>query len=116
MQHPIRNYYPEMAGITLPVVQPQANPVWHLYVLRLKNREKIAKRLKMKGIETGVHYPIPLHLQPAYQHLGVAKGTLPVCERAADQVLSLPLYPEMTDQLIETVARELSEGIKEFAD
>jgi dTDP-4-amino-4,6-dideoxygalactose transaminase len=88
-------------GVGLPVTHPQAEPVYHLFVVRVPQRETVREELKRSGIATGVHYPVPLHLQPAYRHLAVPKGSLPVTERAAAEVLSLPMYPELTpDQLL----------------
>ncbi len=92
------------AGVTLPASDPEAESVWHLFVLRCDARERLQAQLKQDGIATGVHYPIPLHLQPAYGHLAYRKGSLPNTERAADQVLSLPLYPEITPDQVDFVA------------
>ena len=93
--------------VILPFTHPGALPVWHLFVVRVPNRDLCKKQLHDKGIETGVHYPIPLHLQPAYQFLGLGMGALPVTEAAATQVLSLPMYPEMTRQMLETIVAAL---------
>jgi dTDP-4-amino-4,6-dideoxygalactose transaminase len=84
--------------LMLPYVDPQAEPVWHLYVIRTPLREEMLNYLKTQGIGAGVHYPIPLHLQPAYADLGYAPGTLPVTEAVAKSCLSLPIYPEMSDE------------------
>jgi dTDP-4-amino-4,6-dideoxygalactose transaminase len=91
-------------GVVLPVVHPNAEPVWHLFVVRVRERERWQTWLKEKGIATGVHYPIPLHLQPAYRYLGIPKGALPVTERVAAEVMSLPMYAELTDAQISRVA------------
>jgi dTDP-4-amino-4,6-dideoxygalactose transaminase len=95
------------SGVTLPHVAPEANPVWHLYVIRVPERDRLLKELEAKGIGAGVHYPVPLHLQPAYAHLGYGAGALPVTEAVAATCLSLPLYPEMSDaqqdQVVEAV-------------
>jgi len=71
--------------------------VWHMYVVRSERRDALLDHLKDDGIGAGVHYPVPLHLQPAWRHLGYARGDLPVTEAYADECLSLPLYPRMTD-------------------
>jgi dTDP-4-amino-4,6-dideoxygalactose transaminase len=84
-------------GVTLPYVAPAANPVWHLYVIRTPERDALFKELESKGIGAGVHYPVPLHLQPAYAFLGHRAGALPVTEEVAATCLSLPIYPEMSD-------------------
>jgi dTDP-4-amino-4,6-dideoxygalactose transaminase len=90
-------------GLGLPMEQPYATAVWHLFVVRHSDREGLAERLQEKGVGTLVHYPIPLHLQPAFAHLGGRRGDFPVAERAADEILSLPLYPEMSDAQADAV-------------
>lgn len=85
------------SGVTLPFVAPAANPVWHLYVIRTPARDELLKELERKGIGAGIHYPLPLHLQPAYAHLGYRAGELPMSETVAASCLSLPIYPEMSD-------------------
>jgi dTDP-4-amino-4,6-dideoxygalactose transaminase len=93
-------YQRELQGssVGLPVEQPWARAVYHLFVVRHPRREALAAGLRERGIGTLVHYPIPLHLQPAFRDLGGKPGDLPVAEKAAAEVLSLPLYPEMTDE------------------
>lgn len=91
--------------VVVPYVSPQAVPAWHLYVIRTPRRDDLLDHLKKAGIGAGVHYPIPLHLQPAYAELGYSEGDLPVTEAVAASCLSLPLYPEMTyDQQDRVVA------------
>jgi dTDP-4-amino-4,6-dideoxygalactose transaminase len=92
----------------LPAVHADALPVWHLFVVRINERGQLQAHLKGQGIETGVHYPVPLHLQPAYGNLGIERGSLPVSEKAAMEVLSLPLYPEMDGQIMDQVINALS--------
>ncbi len=92
------------ADLALPVVPKGVNPVWHLYVVRTPRRDDLLASLKAQGIEAGVHYPLPLHLQPAYRGQGLGTGSFPVAEAAAQQVLSLPLFPEMTEEQQERVA------------
>ncbi|MGB0383226.1 MAG: DegT/DnrJ/EryC1/StrS family aminotransferase [Ardenticatenaceae bacterium] len=89
--------------VTTPYVPAWAEPVWHLYVVRVQGRDRVKARLKEAGIATGVHYPIPLHLQPAYQDLGYKVGDFPHAEQAAREVLSLPLYAELTSQNLQRV-------------
>lgn len=84
--------------VVLPYVAPAADPAWHLYVIRTPARDELLAHLNANGIGAGVHYPVPLHLQPAYADLGYQRGDLPVTETVADTCLSLPLYPEMTDE------------------
>ena len=83
--------------IVLPYVHPAAEAVWHLYVVRTPRRDALLGHLNRSGVGAGIHYPTPLHLQPAYADLGYALGDLPVTEAVADTCLSLPIYPEMTD-------------------
>ncbi|OGZ08557.1 MAG: hypothetical protein A3D65_04865 [Candidatus Lloydbacteria bacterium RIFCSPHIGHO2_02_FULL_50_13] len=85
----------------LPLVLPQAGNTktthaWHLYVIRTKKRYALKKYLAAKGIATGIHYPTPIHLQEAYRFLGHKKGYLPITEKVVGEILSLPIYPELT--------------------
>ena len=93
--------------LVLPFVHADAVPAWHLYVVRTPRRDDLLAHLTALGVQAGVHYPVPLHLQPAYAHLGYRAGELPVTEEVADTCLSLPLYPEMTleqqDYVVATV-------------
>ena len=94
-----------------PVERPGTRHVYHVYVVRLAQRDAWRARLGEAGVQTGVHYPIPVHLQPAYRDLGHAAGDFPVSERAAGEVLSLPIFPELTDQQIATVAALLRTSV-----
>ncbi len=94
-----------------PVERPGTRHVYHVYVVRLPQRDAWRARLGEAGVQTGVHYPIPVHLQPAYRDLGHAAGDFPVSERAAAEVLSLPMFPELTDQQIAAVAALLRAGV-----
>lgn len=91
------------ADVVLPMVAPGATSAWHLYVIRTPHRDALLQFLKEQGVEAGIHYPVPLHLQPAYAELGYRRGDLPVTEAVADTCLSLPLYPEMTETQQERV-------------
>jgi len=91
-------------GVELPIVRDEAETVWHLFVIRTPRRDHLQLALAKQGVTAGVHYPVPLHLQPAYQYLNLAKGALPVTERVASQVLSLPIYAELTEQQLIYVA------------
>ena len=82
--------------------------VYHLYTLRLQERDRVLKLLSERGISCGIHYPIPIHLQQAYQSLGYKTGDFPVAEKCAREFLSLPMFPELTSVQIQTVVRELS--------
>jgi dTDP-4-amino-4,6-dideoxygalactose transaminase len=93
-----------LAGtVTLPVVQPQSRHVFHQYVLRAPRRDALRDHLRAAGIGCEIYYPIPLHLQPCFASLGYRAGTLPETERAAAEVLALPMYPELTDEQQERV-------------
>lgn len=85
--------------------------VYHLFVVQVAERETVQNRLKASGVATGIHYPLPLHLQPAYQHLGLKRGSFPVSEAAAEKVLSLPMYAEMTNAMVEHVAGSLRSAV-----
>ena len=82
--------------IELPKIRENATTVWHQFVIHCKERERLIEYLNENEIGTIIHYPIPPHLSEAYQYLGVEKGTLPVTERYANEVLSIPLYNGMT--------------------
>jgi dTDP-4-amino-4,6-dideoxygalactose transaminase len=84
------------ANIVLPHVPSWSRPVYHLYVVRLVERERVQRELATAGIGTGIHYPIPLHLVKAYEGRGFRPGDFPVTEQAAAQVLSLPMFPGLT--------------------
>jgi dTDP-4-amino-4,6-dideoxygalactose transaminase len=88
-----------------PMVREGCAHVYHLYVIRSIERDRLREHLGSKGIITGIHYPVPLHLQPAYSYLGLGEGTYPVTERAAREILSLPMYPELRDEDVEQVAQ-----------
>lgn len=99
------------ADLVLPSVKPGCQHVYHLFVIKHPKRDVLQKFLKEKGIATGVHYPLPLHLQPAYADLKYQEGDFPATERAAKEILSLPMYPEMTSAMVEEVAA----AVREFA-
>jgi dTDP-4-amino-4,6-dideoxygalactose transaminase len=90
----------------LPPTPPplDAGSVWHLYVIRTPKRDALREHLERQGIETGVHYPLPLHLQPPFAPLGHRRGRFPEAEHAADEVLSLPMYPELGEEGVDRVA------------
>lgn len=101
----------EVDEVIIPKVLPEAKHVYHLYVIRVKNRDKVQQRLKEKGIATGIHYPIPLHLQPAYKYLGYKEGDFPVTERLTREILSLPIYPELTKEQQFLIVNALKEFV-----
>lgn len=101
-----QRYNELLAGceVVLPQVAAGAESAWHLYVIRTPRRDELAEQLKRHGVETGVHYPVPIHLQPAFAALDYHPGALPVTEAVANTCLSLPLYPELTGDQQERVA------------
>jgi dTDP-4-amino-4,6-dideoxygalactose transaminase len=90
----------EVPGVTSVRPRPDTVAVYHLYVIEVDpaHRDRLREWLDQRGIDTGIHYPIPLHLQGAYEHLDLAEGAFPVAEAKAKQMISLPIYPELTDQ------------------
>ncbi len=106
-----RLYDELLAGIpavTCPTIAPYAEPVFHLYVIRVAARDALQACLRDQGIETGIHYPAPVHLQPAYRDLGYGPGSFPAAECCAGQVLSLPMYPELPAAHCELVASAIA--------
>jgi len=83
---------------------PDCYHVYHLYVVKTPERERLITELGARGIAAGVHYPVPLHLQPAYEYLGHKRGDFPVAEAAAAQIVSLPMFPELSDDQVDAVA------------
>ncbi|MFH1336926.1 MAG: DegT/DnrJ/EryC1/StrS family aminotransferase, partial [Candidatus Zixiibacteriota bacterium] len=102
--------YLKGTGVDLPEEMPYAKHVYHVFCIRVKEREKLIDFLKQKDIFTNIHYPIPIHLQNAYSFLGYKKGSFPVTERCADEILSLPMFAELTEEQIKYIA----DSIKEF--
>ena len=84
------------AGLITPTESPWARHVYHVYAVRTRERDALQRTLHANGVQTGIHYPVPVHLQPAYADLGYRAGQFPQAERAADEVLSLPMYPELS--------------------
>ncbi len=95
----------------LPVEQSYASAVYHLYVVRHPRREAFMAALASRGVGTLIHYPIALHLQAAYASLGGKRGDRPVVEKAADEIVSLPVYPELTDDQVDTVISAVRESV-----
>lgn len=104
-----KNYFDNLRGVTLPFVPDWADPVWHLFVIRHDKRDELMSSLAEEGISTMVHYPIPPHLQDAYKIACYEKGSFPLAEKFAADMLSLPIGPQMSDddqnRVIETVNR-----------
>ncbi|MDR3609423.1 MAG: DegT/DnrJ/EryC1/StrS family aminotransferase [Ignavibacteriaceae bacterium] len=111
----------DVEQIILPVEMEYAKHVYHLFVIQVKStdkndrsagRNKLQKFLEDNGISTGLHYPIPLHVQPCFSSLGYKKGDFPVTEELAERGLSLPIFPELTDNQIEYVSEKMKEFFK----
>ncbi len=101
--------FTEVDEIATPRESTWAESVYHLYVVQTGNREALKQKLNEAGIGAALHYPRPLHLQKAYDFMGHKRGAFPVAEQAADRVLSLPNYPEMTDEMVGEVVERLKE-------
>jgi dTDP-4-amino-4,6-dideoxygalactose transaminase len=95
-------------GVLAPKEAADRTHVFHLYVLRVKNRDAMLKTLAERGVNCAIHYPVPLHLQEAYSSLGIRPGSLPVSERCAQEIISLPMFPELTAADIEKVVSEIA--------
>jgi dTDP-4-amino-4,6-dideoxygalactose transaminase len=96
------------SGLTLPREMPYGRHIYHLYVVQTEERDALQQKLNAAGVQTGIHYPVPIHLQPAYASMGHAPGDFPESEQQARRVLSLPMFPELTDEQIEKVAESIS--------
>lgn len=95
--------------VVKPVEARWAKHVYYMYEIRVKRRDELMQYLKEKGIECGVHYPIPLHLQPAYKNLGIKKGSYPVSEELAGEILSIPIYPEISEEQREYIVDNITQ-------
>lgn len=98
-------------GVRLPVTAPGAEHVFHLYCVRVANRDAVRARLAERGVQTGIHYKTPLHLEPAFAHTGGRPGDFPVAEAAISEILSLPMHPFVTEDEVGRVAAALAEAI-----
>jgi dTDP-4-amino-4,6-dideoxygalactose transaminase len=95
----------------IPVVQPWSTHVYYVYVIQVQERDAFRRALEQEGISTSIHYPIPIHLQPACAHYGYARGTLPVTEAVTEQIVSLPMYPELTTEQLQEVVNAVKKSI-----
>ncbi len=102
-------------GLLLPTEVELGRSVWHIYEVRIGQRDLVQKCLGERGIGCGIHYPVPVHLQQAYANLGHQRGDFPISEVCADTFLSLPMYPELTDHQIETVVAGLKSSLPALA-
>jgi dTDP-4-amino-4,6-dideoxygalactose transaminase len=102
----------DITGLELPTISPGNDHVWHLYVVRVPNRDTVLQHLHDAGIAAGIHYPEPLHLLTPFAHLGGHAGDLPTTEDLAGRILSLPLYPGITEDDQTYVADELRKAVR----
>jgi dTDP-4-amino-4,6-dideoxygalactose transaminase len=106
-------YTEQLQGLveTVPLVRSRATHVYYVYVLQVQEREKFRKALDQEGIATGIHYPTPIHLQPACSHYGYVHGMLPVTEAVTARIVSLPMYPELTEEQMHRVVNAVKRSI-----
>jgi dTDP-4-amino-4,6-dideoxygalactose transaminase len=102
----------EVEEVILPTEAAGCKHVYHIFAVRVQDRDQVLKTLGERGIGCGIHYPIPVHLQEAYGFLGYGKGSFPVAERCAEQFLSLPMFPALAPDQVTTVARELASCVR----
>lgn len=98
--------------VTTPKEAEYAKHVYHLYVIRTTERKKLTEYLRSKNISTGIHYPIPIHLQEAYSFMGLKRGSFPKAEMVSDEILSLPIYPEISEKHIRYICSDMKEFLK----
>ncbi len=106
-------YSQQLAGLPVicPVVSPGGEHIYHLYVIQVESRSAVQAALKSQGVDTGIHYPVPIHLQSACADLGYRLGDFPVTETQADKILSLPMFAELTHEQIDYVVFSLKQAI-----
>jgi dTDP-4-amino-4,6-dideoxygalactose transaminase len=104
--------FKEVDGVTVVPEPSWSTSVYHLYVIKLKNRDQVQKMLAEKGIGTALHYPVPLHLQNAYRLLGYKEGDFPIAEKHSREILSLPMFPELSEEQIVYVVESVKECVK----
>jgi dTDP-4-amino-4,6-dideoxygalactose transaminase len=102
----------EADEILTPLEAPHNRHVYHVYAVRVKGRDQVLRSMSEAGVSCAIHYPIPVHLQEAYQSLGYIKGSFPVAEQCADEFLSLPMYPELSAEQVQYVAETLKTCVK----
>lgn len=101
----------DIEGIVTPRESAQNRHVYHVYAIRVRDRNELIQALAERGVGSGIHYPVPVHLQEAYRSLGYMRGAFPVAEQCADEFLSLPMYPELTEEQVNLVVEAVSESV-----
>jgi dTDP-4-amino-4,6-dideoxygalactose transaminase len=109
------NFLADVEGVITPAEADYAKHVYHIYTIRCKKRDELINALLKKEVFCGIHYPVPLHLQEAYKSLGYSKGSFPVAERCAEEIVSLPMFSELTQEQIEKVVKEVKHFLKNSA-
>jgi len=102
----------DIPGLTTPRALPGNEHVWHLYVVRVPERDQVKAMLELSGIGVGIHYPTPIHLLPAFAGLGLGPGDFPVAERLATEILSLPMFPGITERQQVRVSQVLRDALR----
>lgn len=102
----------DVPGVRTPAMAPGNEDVWHLYVVRVAERDRVLAQLNEAGVGAGIHYPTPVHLTHAYRHLGLPDGSFSVSEGAAGQILSLPMHPHLTPELQDHVCVTLARAVR----
>ena len=105
----------EVEEVITPIEADYAKHVYHIYAIRYKKREELINALLRKNVFCGIHYPIPLHLQKAYKSLGYSEGNFPIAERCCEEIVSLPMFSELTQEQIEHVVKEIKNFMKNTA-
>lgn len=101
----------DIEGLTIPMESDYARHVYHLYVIRVQNRDALITSLAEKGIQCAIHYPVPVHRQDAYHSLGLDERSFPIAEKYANEIVSLPMFPELTAEQIEYVASNIADSL-----
>ena len=104
-----------LEGVVTPAPTPNGVHVYHVYAIRVQERDQVLQTLAGRGISCGIHYPVPVHLQEAYRSLGYTRGSFPIAERCADEFLSLPMFPELTAEQVEYVGCEVRTCLEQRA-
>jgi dTDP-4-amino-4,6-dideoxygalactose transaminase len=106
-----KKYLADVKDVIIPTVPEWAEPVWHLYVIRVNDREGLLKHLQEHGIGCGYHYKLPIHLQPAFSFLGYKEGDFPVTEKVMQEIISLPMFAELEEDHIKYVAETIEKFV-----